>query len=265
MCENLETNFGKLRQVAWMPSYWGYRVIIYFLVWPVTGTDLQSPRDWGLQAMLSLAVTMCYICSHYIFVTLAANVQAYKPYVNYPAGWGVVAALAFAMVIQSLGSTVIAPNPSVRNSADLWSNAVFSMLSVVAFEWFYHRYVFGSIAVETPRLQTVKIGSQDFEIDDLLYIQGRERHVCLATVHGDVVERSRLRDLMFILADIPGVQPHRSYWVRRDVVDFAVDRGLKSVLSLCGIEIPIARTRRDEVFDWLRENAIDIRADNETA
>jgi uncharacterized Zn finger protein len=49
------------------------------------------------------------------------------------------------------------------------------------------------------------------------------------------------------------------------VVDFAVDRGLKSVLSLCGIEIPIARTRRDEVFDWLRENAIDIRADNETA
>ncbi len=45
-----------------MPSYWGYCVIIYFLVWPVTGTDLQSPRDWGLQALLSLAITMCYIC-----------------------------------------------------------------------------------------------------------------------------------------------------------------------------------------------------------
>ena len=30
---------------------------------------------------------------------------------------------------------------------------------------------------------------------------------------GELVERSRFRDLMQILNDIDGVQPHRSYWV----------------------------------------------------
>jgi len=48
------------------------------------------------------------------------------------------------------------------------------------------------------------------------------------------------------------------------VIDFAVDRGPKSVLSVRGIEIPIARNRRDEVFDWLRENTIEICEDSET-
>ena len=264
MCENLETNFEKLRQVARMPSYWGYCVIIYFLLWPVAGTDLQSPRDWAVQGAMTLVVTLFYVCSHYVFVTLAGNFQASKAYVIYPAGWGVVAALAVAMVFQGVVTHYTTPTATARDSAGLWTNAVFSMLSVFAFEWFYHRYVFGSIAIETPRLQSVRIGSQDVEIDELLFIQGREHHVCMATIHGDVAERSRLRDLMFILADIPSIQPHRSYWVRRDVIDFAVDRGLKSVLSVRGIEIPIARTRRDEVFDWLRENTIEIRADSET-
>jgi len=93
MCENLETNFEKLRQVARMPSYWGYCVIIYFLLWPVAGTDLQSPRDWAVQGAMTLVVTLFYVCSHYVFVTLAGNFQASKAYVIYPAGWGVVAAL----------------------------------------------------------------------------------------------------------------------------------------------------------------------------
>ena len=48
------------------------------------------------------------------------------------------------------------------------------------------------------------------------------------------------------------------------MIDFAVDRGPKSVLSVRGIEISIARNRRDEVFDWLRENTIEICADSET-
>src|SRR5210317_59400 len=66
MCENLETNFEKLRQVARMPSYWGYCVIIYFLLWPVAGTDLQSPRDWAVQGAMTLVVTLFYVCSHYV-------------------------------------------------------------------------------------------------------------------------------------------------------------------------------------------------------
>ena len=184
MCEDLETNLDKLRLIARMPSYWAYCLIIYFLLWPVTGTDLHSLRDWGGQGAITLAVTMFYICSHYIFVTLATNFQASKAHVHYPAGWGVAAALVLAMVFQGLVTTVVPPIAAARGSTGQWANAVFAMFSVMAFEWFYHRYVFRNIAIDTPQMKFVKIGSQDVNIDDLLYIQGQEHHVCMATIHG---------------------------------------------------------------------------------
>lgn len=264
MCEDLETNLEKLQRVARMPSFWAYCAVIYFLFWPVVGTDLDNLRDWTVQAALTLAVTCCYISAHYFFVTLVASVQTTRDRVIYPAGLGVLAALGFSLVFEGVMVNPIAPGFASRSSADLWSNAMFSIVSIVAFEWFYHRYVFWNVAKTKTALQSIKIGSQNIVIEELLYIQGREHHVCMATLNGDIVERSRLRDLMLILQDIPSVQPHRSYWVRRDAIDFAVDRGLKSVLNVRGIEIPIARTRRDEVFDWLRKNAIDIRIDSET-
>jgi len=265
MCEDLETDLEKLQRVARLPSFWIYCVVIYCMFWPVVGTNLDNLRDWMVQGALTMAVTCCYVSAHYFFVTLATNVQAARSQVVYPAGLGVLAALTFSLVFEAVMVNPIAPGFASRSDIDLWSNALFSIFSIMAFEWFYHRYLFLTNTKTIPKFDSIKIGSHDVVIDELLYIQGREHHVCMATLHGDVVERSRLRDLMLILADIPAVQPHRSYWVRRDAIDFAVDRGPKSVLNVRGTEIPIARTRRDEVFDWLRKNAIEIRADSETA
>jgi len=265
MCEDLETSLEKLQRVALMPSFWAYCAVIYFLFWPVVGTDLDNLRDWTVQAGLTLAVKCCYISSHYFFVTLATNIQATRARVIYPAGFAVLMALCFSLVFEGVMVNPIAPGFATRSSFDLWSNAIFSILSIITFEWFYHRYVFWKFVKTTPELKNIKIGTQDVVIEELLYIQGREHHVCMATVNGDIVERSRLRDLMLILQDIPSVHPHRSYWVRRDAIDFALDRGVKSVLSVRGTEIPIARTRRAEVFGWLRKNDIDIRSDGETS
>jgi len=56
----------------------------------------------------------------------------------------------------------------------------------------------------------VVLGEHTLEVLDILYVQVMEHHVCICKKEGELVERSRFRDLMQILNDIDGVQPHRS-------------------------------------------------------
>ena len=65
----------------------------------------------------------------------------------------------------------------------------------------------------TQDIETVVLGDHTLKVLDILYVQAMEHRVCIYTKEGELVERSRFRDLMFILNDIDGVQPHRSYWV----------------------------------------------------
>ena len=53
------------------------------------------------------------------------------------------------------------------------------------------------------------------------------------------------------LADVDGIQPHRSYWVAKQV-----NRGTKVTSNTLVLitdkgDIPVAGTRRDEVENWL--------------
>jgi len=56
----------------------------------------------------------------------------------------------------------------------------------------------------------VVLGEHTLKVLDILYVQVMEHHVCIYKKEGELVERSRFRDLMQILNDIDGVQPHRS-------------------------------------------------------
>jgi hypothetical protein len=59
-------------------------------------------------------------------------------------------------------------------------------------------------------IETVVLGEHTLKVLDILYVQVMEHHVCIYKKEGELVERSRFRDLMQILNYIDGVQPHRS-------------------------------------------------------
>jgi hypothetical protein len=96
-------------------------------------------------------------------------------------------------------------------------NSVHEMYPVVLtrlmiFEWLFYCFFLPIIEKRgaTQGIETVVLGEHTLKVLDILYVQVMEHHVCIYKKEGELVERSRFRDLMQILNDIDGVQPHRS-------------------------------------------------------
>ena len=84
-----------------------------------------------------------------------------------------------------------------------------------------------------------------------------EHSVCIYTKEGELVERSRFRDLMLILNDIDGVQPHWSYWVpTHAILHLEGDSDRLNIVLTCGEKIAVARTRRSEIEEWAKEKTL---------
>ena len=110
-------------------------------------------------------------------------------------------------------------------------------------------------------VETVVLGEHTLKVLDILYVQAMEHHVCIYKKEGELVERSRFRDLIQILNDIDGVQPHRSYWVpTRAILHLEGDADRLNIVLISGDEIAMARTRRSEIEDWAKEKILLIRA-----
>jgi hypothetical protein len=87
-----------------------------------------------------------------------------------------------------------------------------------------------------------------------------EHRVCINTKQGELVERSRFRDLMQILEGIDGVQPHCSYLVpTHAVLHLQGDADRLNIVLTSGDKIAVARTRRSEIEDWAKEKNLLIR------
>ena len=81
-----------------------------------------------------------------------------------------------------------------------------------------------------------------------------EHRVCIYTEAGELVERSRFRDLMQILNDIVGLQPHRSYWVpTHAILNLKGDADRLNIVLIGGDKIAVGRMRRSEIEDWAKE------------
>ena len=96
-------------------------------------------------------------------------------------------------------------------------NSVHEMYPVVLtrlmiFEWLLYCFFLTIIEKRgaTQGIETIVLGEHTLKFLDILYVQVMEHHVCIYNKEGELVERSRFRDLMQILNDIDGVQPHRS-------------------------------------------------------
>ena len=97
-------------------------------------------------------------------------------------------------------------------------------------------------------------GDHTLKVLDILYVQTMEHRVCIYTKQGELVERSRFRDLVQILNDIDGVQPHRSYWVpTHAILHLEGDADRLNIVLTSGEKIAVARTRRSEIEEWAKE------------
>jgi hypothetical protein len=108
---------------------------------------------------------------------------------------------------------------NVQRAMDTLKNPAFWMFVVTVvltrlmiFEWLFYCFFLPIIEKRgaTQGIETVVLGEHTLKVLDILYVQVMEHHVCIYKKEGELVERSRFRDLMQILNDIDGVQPHRS-------------------------------------------------------
>lgn len=87
---------------------------------------------------------------------------------------------------------------------------------------------------------------------DLLAVETEDHYLRVHTIAGSGLVLMRMRDAVAELAALDGMQVHRSWWVARTAVAHAARSGGGLTLTLRGgITVPVARTRRRMVRNWM--------------
>lgn len=109
-------------------------------------------------------------------------------------------------------------------------------------------------AKELAASPNVEVRDRKIALDGLLYLKSVEHYVEFVFPEARELLRVALRDLTDQLDPKHGVQTHRSYWVPREAIEGMVRQNGNSFLKLKdGIEIPVSRTRRKVVNDWMQK------------
>jgi DNA-binding LytR/AlgR family response regulator len=119
--------------------------------------------------------------------------------------------------------------------------------------------VFGALISRLNQIKFIEFGNNKIAQDEVVYLQALEHHVKMVTKSSEHVHRARLKDVIQILADVDGIQPHRSYWVPKQAILWAGQDAQALSLYTENHVIPVAGTRRVEIEKWLNDNQIEIR------
>ncbi|MEZ5714656.1 MAG: LytTR family DNA-binding domain-containing protein [Paracoccaceae bacterium] len=110
-------------------------------------------------------------------------------------------------------------------------------------------------AVVTRDLSHISLGGRTIDLTRLLYMKSAEHYVELITHEGTELIRASLGELAALCPPCQGVVPHRSYWVHRDaIVGMNRAEGGQFLVLSNGAEVPVARSRRSAVGDWLNQH-----------
>jgi DNA-binding LytR/AlgR family response regulator len=119
--------------------------------------------------------------------------------------------------------------------------------------------VFGALISRLNQIKFIEFGNNKIAQYEVVYLQALEHHVKMVTKSSEHVQRARLKDVIQILADVDGIQPHRSYWVPKQTILWAGQDAQALSLYTENHVIPVAGTRRLEIEKWLNDNQIEIR------
>lgn len=166
-----------------------------------------------------------------------------------------------------LGGVALIPTVCLCVEAVAWASSgaydreilpqlVFFFLSVQALETVFFKFILPSVMAdltpEEPERQLI-VGGERFDLGGLLHIEAREHHVHLTFENGRQLARARLSDIVAQTRVEDGCQPHRSWWVARDSIVSPERKDGRLILRLRdNTEVPVARTRINDVQEWLR-------------
>lgn len=119
--------------------------------------------------------------------------------------------------------------------------------------------MFGALISRLNQIKFIEFGNDKIAQDEVVYLQALEHHVKMVTKSSEHVQRSRLKDVIQILANVDRIQPHRSYWVPKQTILWAGQDAQALSLYTENHVIPVAGTRRVEIEKWLNDNQIEIR------
>jgi len=142
---------------------------------------------------------------------------------------------------------------------DVSDQLIFYFLSVQGLETVFYRFIMpgvrAEIEAEKPSRHLV-IGGEQVDLSQLLHIEAREHHVHLTFENAKSLARARLGDIVAQTSTEDGMQPHRSWWVARDPAIRTERRNGRLILRLRDdTEVPVARTRVEDVLEWLENHA----------
>jgi hypothetical protein len=89
---------------------------------------------------------------------------------------------------------------------------------------------------------------------DIIALEMEDHYVRVHTALGSALVLMRLRDAMALVAEIEGMQVHRSWWVARGAVEDVLRDGRNVRLGLArGLEAPVARAKLADLRDarWI--------------
>lgn len=239
------------------PLFYAYfiAVIILFTTFGLGGQTLATHGPVMFFA-LSLGAIV-YVTGHFLSMIVVSFFTPEDRVMVYHSFWGMFVSTIMG-VSTALGIMSLFPSYQFPNTMDLLGIYATSLVQLFIFEWLFHVFVMPRLLQQTAKETSIQLGEHKVEVSDLCYIQALEHHVKLVTRHGDRVGRSRLRDLIQILSDVEGIQPHRSYWVPKHAIDHAMCGANGLCLIVRGAEIPVARSRRRDIELWLGKHEIEI-------
>ena len=101
-------------------------------------------------------------------------------------------------------------------------------------------------------LDRIMIAGRSIRIEMVNYIMSEEHYLTVALRSETIVHRAKLSDIVGHLPAVAGLQPHRSWWVSRQMKPRIQKEGSRVFLRLeDGTNVPIARARVKAVQGWL--------------
>jgi hypothetical protein len=237
-----------------------YLLVVYVLLLLTDAPSLLGNLHIGLVLPLWCAVMGCFLFSVWAVISMIAWVQKGIAARLWPGPVLVVAALVPAVTVGEILTYLFTDGAL---GFDLFPHVLLYWIIAEMFGLIFIRYVRphieGTARVETalPNLdRQIVVGGATFALARLRHIEAREHHV-IVTLDGETLtHRARLGDIVAQTYPEDGLQPHRSWWVAASVAQTLTRDGTRHVLQLDdGTHIPVARSRLDEVRDWLARKA----------
>ena len=260
-CPTHYTNMQRAIDILKNPAFWMFVAAVVLI------NTFISPRNldnWGgfirVTGIVSTAAFL-YVCCHVALLYLHARLFSEKRSVfYYPLFWIFLIVLIVVTFVVWM-SPILEPYdvPNFNGVREMYPVV---LIRLVIFEWLFYCFFVPIIEKRgtTQDIETVVLGDHTLKVSDILYVQAMEHRVCIYTKGGELVERSRSRDLMQILNDIDGVQPHRSYWVpTHAILHLEGDADRLNIVLTNGDKIAVARTRHSEIEEWAKEKTLLIR------